>query len=262
MQQYDVTVGIARSEVVHVKYTKCSCSLSSNFLPDFAEASDPKGKESRTSKEHLQDFARLINAETVHPSTALGRMVNQRNDLVECQGPVPSRLKHNMWTYFSFSFVREMKEKGQQVIVALVHKKLEGPRRLNQSTLFQYEMPSTGVAAWTGLGCRGWSPQMVVIDLLGTCNQTSSVLRKQLYSPLPTIYARLFEKGNIYSHSAEKREKWSVEDFVRFSRLSWTCLDCPEPHCQLNEALAKQVDEMLQAGCCNCSCLSAKDLIK
>lgn len=136
-----------------------------------------------------------------------------------------------MWNFFSFSFVYGMREKNQDLVIALVHKEMDGDRPLDQSILFQHEVPTVGIAAW-GLGF--WSPHVVVIDLLGTCKQTSSALRKQLYSGLRRY--RSFAKG------FERRE-----DFVLRSRLSWTCLDCSPSHCHLDEHLAKQIKELRQA---------------
>ena len=169
----------------------------------------------------------------MHPSTKLGQLAEKYGNLDACQGPVENELKGNMWSLFSFAFVYGMREKKQDVVVALVHKEMDGARPLSESILFQYEIPTIGIAAW-GLGF--WSPLVVLIDLLGTCKQTSPVLRKQLYSGLPGFYEHLV-----------KEFEWSKSDFVSRSRLSWTCLDCPHSHCQLDEGLAKQVKGILQA---------------
>jgi len=166
----------------------------------------------------------------MHPSTSLGRMAEENGNLEDCQGPTENYLKGNMWNFFSFSFVYGMREKNQDLVIALVHKEMDGDRPLDQSILFQHEVPTVGIAAW-GLGF--WSPHVVVIDLLGTCKQTSSALRKQLYSGLRRY--RSFAKG------FERRE-----DFVLRSRLSWTCLDCSPSHCHLDEHLAKQIKELRQ----------------
>jgi hypothetical protein len=199
----------------------------------FPEASDPEGHKSRTSKESLFHFADRIETQTVHPSTKLGQLAEKYGNLAGCEGPVENELKGNMWSLFSFAFVYGMREKKQDVVVALVHKEMDGERPLDQSVLFQYEVPTIGIAAW-GLGY--WSPQVVLIDLLGTCKQTSPALRKQLYYGLPGFYENLV-----------KEFEWSKSDFIWRSRLSWTCLDCPHSHCQLDEGLAKQVKELLQA---------------
>eukprot|EP00435_Cladocopium_sp_Y103_P074233 s332_g47.t1 len=199
----------------------------------WTNASDPDGHQSRTSKESLFDFADRIETQTVHPSTELGQLAEKYDNLADCKGPVENEVKGNMWSLFSFAFVYGMKEKRQDTVVALVHKAMDGDRPLDQSVLFQYEVPTIGIAAW-GLGF--WSPQVVLIDLMGTCKQTSPALRKQLYSGLPRLY-ELFVK----------EFEWSASDFKWRSRLSWTCLDCPNSHCQLDKHLAKQVKGILQA---------------
>ena len=165
----------------------------------------------------------------MHPSTKLGQLAEKYDNLAACQGPKENEVKGNMWSFFSFSFVSAMRKKEQDVVVALVHKAMDGERPLDQSILLQYEVPAIGIASW---GFGFWSPQVVLIDLLGTCNQTSPALRKQLYSVV----------GSYRSFTQSR------EDFVLRSRLSWTCLDCPHSHCHLDEHLAKQVKLLLQAG--------------
>ena len=171
----------------------------------------------------------------MHPSTELGRLAEKYGNLAACEGSVENELKGNMWSFFSFAFVYGMKEKRQDMVVALVHKAMDGARPLNESILFQYEVPAIGIASW---GSGHWSPQVVLIDLMGTCKQTSPALRQQLYSGLPGFYEYL-----------EKHFGWSALDFTFNARVSWTCLDCPHSHCQLDDRLAKQVKELLQAIC-------------
>eukprot|EP00435_Cladocopium_sp_Y103_P016193 s2858_g4.t1 len=205
----------------------------------WTNVSDPEGNKTRTSKERLFDFADLIETQTVHPSTALGRMIEEHANLADCKGPIENELQGNMWSFFSFAFVSGMREKRQDTVVALVHKAMDGERPLSESILFQYEVPAIGIASW-GLGL--WSPQVVLIDLMGTCKQTSPALRKQLYSGLRRYQSFSATEAETYSKEVQHRE-----DFVLRSRLSWTCLDCPHSHCHLDEPFAKQVKELLQA---------------
>eukprot|EP00438_Fugacium_kawagutii_P007821 Skav212600 [mRNA] locus=scaffold2176:28805:34014:- [translate_table: standard] len=198
----------------------------------WTNASDPEGNKSRTSKENLFEFAESITTQTVHPGTTIGNLVHQSEDLADCQSSLENHLIRNMWSLFSFAFVQGMRERRQHTIVALVHKRLDGERPLNKSVLFQDEMPGLGVEAW---GRGFWSPQIVVIDLLGTCNQTSPLLRQQLYSALPGFY--------------RSGSRASVRDFSYRSRLSWTCLNCPD--CQLDEDLADQAKEEQDANSAN-----------
>ena len=165
----------------------------------------------------------------MHPSTHLGRRVEDYDNLADCHDHVVNGLKVNMWSLFSFSFVAGMREKMQDMVVVLVNKKLEGERKLSDSVLSAYELPSIGITAW-GLGF--WSPQVVVIDFFGNCRNTGPVLRKRLFSRLAL---------------SSKEAKLDVQDFVRRSKLSWTCLDCPEPRCKLDRFLAEQAKDILQA---------------
>ena len=161
-------------------------------------------------------------------------MVGNHDDLGACDTEVGLNLKRNMWSFFSFAFVSSMRQRNQEMVVALVHKELDGERALDESILFQYELPTIGIGAW-GLG--HWSPQVLLIDLLGTCKQTSPRLQKQLYSALPGFYKSLV-----------KEYQWTQEDFSFRSRVSWTCLDCPQSNCRLDEELAKQARGLLEAG--------------
>ncbi|CAK8995295.1 Ankyrin repeat and KH domain-containing protein mask (Multiple ankyrin repeat single KH domain-containing protein) [Durusdinium trenchii] len=201
----------------------------------WTDASDPEGHKSRTLKERLFDFADRIETQTVHPSTHLGRMAEENGNLANCQGPIANDLKSNMWSFFSFSFVYSMRKKNQDMVVALVHKEMDGARALSESILFNYEVPSLGVAAW-GLGF--WSPQVLLIDLLGTCSQTSPALREQLFSQLPSWYESAKNMDGFHG--------WHKNTYPRRSRLSWTCLDCPHASCHLDEHLANQVKQLLQ----------------
>eukprot|EP00913_Durusdinium_trenchii_P008302 g7799.t1 len=201
----------------------------------WTDASDPEGHKSRTSKERLFDFADRIETQTVHPSTHLGRMAEENGNLANCQSPIANDLKSNMWSFFSFSFVYSMRKKNQDMVVALVHKEMDGARALSESILFNYEVPSLGVAAW-GLGF--WSPQVLLIDLLGTCSQTSPALREQLFSQLPSWYESAKNMDGFHG--------WHKNTYPRRSRLSWTCLDCPHASCHLDEHLANQVKQLLQ----------------
>ncbi|CAK8995291.1 Ankyrin-3 (ANK-3) (Ankyrin-G) [Durusdinium trenchii] len=203
----------------------------------WTDASDPEGHKSRTSKERLFDFADQIETQTVHPSTQLGTMAEDNGNLADCQGLIANELKSNMWSFFSFSFVFGMMRKNQDMVVALVHKEMDGARPLSESILFQYEVPSLGMVAWR----EYWSPHVVLIDLLGTCKQTSPALRAQLFSNVPAGYR---DTLNLFG----LKENWTVQEYSRRSRLSWTCLDCPHSSCHLDEHLARQVKQLLEAG--------------
>lgn len=82
-----------------------------------------------------------MEPQTVHPSTRLGRMVEDYGELAPCYGPMETQLKSNMWSFFSYAFVEGMKMKRQDIVVALVRKETEGERPLSEPVLFQYEVP-------------------------------------------------------------------------------------------------------------------------
>ncbi|CAK9044184.1 unnamed protein product [Durusdinium trenchii] len=165
---------------------------------------------------------------TVHPSTQLGRIIEKHHDLRLCESEKEKKevkfILNNMWTIASFSFVLGMREKCQETVVALVNKDMDGQRPLQDSILFQYEMPALGAAVW---GSGSWSPKVLIIDLMGTCKQTSPALLEQVL---------LFVKA------------WDMEpskklEFVRQSSLSWKCIDCPAPRCNLDQRLADYVSK-------------------
>ena len=198
----------------------------------WTDPNDPKGPESRTSKEKLFNFAKITDHQTVHPATLLGQLIEENGDLDNCYTHTEeNELTQNMWSFASMSFVEGMRKKQQSAVVALVNKKMDGARPLSESVLFQHEVPTVGMSAW---GVSFWSPQVVIIDLMGTCKQTSPALRQQLFKGLP-VWAKL-----------KKERRWTFDDFVARSRLQWACLDCPEDKCHLDEDLATFVNLIVQ----------------
>ncbi|CAE7484493.1 unnamed protein product, partial [Symbiodinium microadriaticum] len=193
---------------------------------------DPQGSESRTSRQKLSEFALRTEHDTVHPDTVLGTLVEKHGMLDHCSDTTGKELADNMWKLASFAFVSGMREKGQNTVIALVNKELEGERSLQKSVLFKYEVPTLGLAAW-GLGY--WSPTVLLIDLKGTCARTSPALRRQMFGALKPWYID------------KKKEFWSASDFCTRSRLTWQCMDCPESNCELDERLARWVKGFQEA---------------
>ncbi|CAE7798934.1 unnamed protein product [Symbiodinium sp. CCMP2456] len=184
----------------------------------------------RTTKEKLSEFAHETDHAIVHPDSFLGRVVEEGQDLDACYvDDLTKSLASNMWAVVSMSFVLGMREKGQGTVVSLVNKDLTGERRLSKSVLFVHEMPTVGLAAW-GLGF--WSPKVVLVDLMGTCDQTSPALQMQLFARLPTW--------------AKSMPHWSRGAFALRSRLQWQCIDCSGA-CSLDKALAEHVDTLVKA---------------
>ena len=190
--------------------------------------------QKRTTKTKLSSFAKSVEHTTMHPDSFLGQVIEGSQDLDACYGDAQtSALAGNMWSIASMSFVLGMREKAQGTVIALVNKKITGERNLSQSVLSTHEIPTVGLAAW-GLGF--WSPKVIIVDLMGTCNQTSPALQKQLFVHLPAWAKSM------------KHWQWSrsAEAFARRSRLQWQCIDCAGA-CSLDDALAEYVEKLVKA---------------
>eukprot|EP00439_Symbiodinium_sp_Y106_P080963 s1030_g19.t2 len=186
--------------------------------------------ENRATQAVLSNFAKAIEHATVHPNSFLGRAIEASANLDACyKDPQTSALAGNMWSIASMSFVLGMRERAQGTVIAVVNKKMAGERNLSQSVLSTHEIPTVGLAAW-GLGF--WSPKVMVVDLMGTCDQTSPALQKRLLSRLPSW--------------AKSMTNWSPEAFAMRSRLRWQCIDCSGT-CSLDEALAEHVEKLVKA---------------
>ncbi|CAE7588566.1 unnamed protein product [Symbiodinium sp. CCMP2592] len=186
--------------------------------------------ENRTTMTTLSNFAKAIEHATVHPDSFLGQAIDASQVLDACyKDPQTSALAANMWSIGSMSFVLGMHESAQGTVIALVNKQITGERNLSESVLSTHEIPTVGLAAW-GLGF--WSPNVIVVDLMGTCDQTSPALQKRLLARLPSW--------------AKSMTNWSPEAFATRSRLRWQCIDCAG-HCSLDVALAEHVEKLVEA---------------
>ncbi|CAE7588596.1 unnamed protein product [Symbiodinium sp. CCMP2592] len=186
--------------------------------------------ESRTTQAALSNFAKAIEHATVHPNTFLGRAIEASENLDACYEDALTRaLAGNMWSIASMSFVLGMRERAQGTVIALVNKQITGERSLSESVLSTHEIPTLGLAAW-GLGF--WSPKVLVVDLMGTCDKTSPALQKRLLARLPSW--------------AKAMTNWSPEAFATRSRLQWQCIDCSGA-CSLDKALAQHVEKLVEA---------------
>ncbi|CAE7637987.1 ANKRD50 [Symbiodinium sp. CCMP2456] len=188
---------------------------------------DPRNRKNQAT---LSNFAKAIEHATVHPDSFLGQAIEASENLDACYEDMQtSALAGNMWSIASMSFVLGMRERAQGTVIALVNKQITGEHSLSQSVLSTHEIPTVGLAAW-GLGF--WSPKVLVVDLMGTCDKTSSALQKRLLARLP--------------YWAKSMTNWSPEAFAMRSRLRWQCIDCSGA-CNLDTALAERVEKLVKA---------------
>ncbi|CAE7235531.1 ANK1 [Symbiodinium sp. CCMP2456] len=191
-------------------------------------------RTNRTTTSALFQFANETDHDTVHPDSIMGRLIEESQDLNACyEDASTNQMLQNMWTFSSMSFVSNMRAKAQGTVVAVVNKGLTGERNLSESVLSQYEMPTLGITAW-GLG--GWSPHIIILDMRGTCHDTSPSLRAQLAAHLHSWSGLRAEKG-----------KDETKAFMKRSRASWDCVDCPPDACNLDAALAQHIQHMVEA---------------
>ena len=186
--------------------------------------------ENRTTQAALSNFAKATEHATVHPNSFLGQVIEASESLDACyEDAQTSALAGNMWSIASMSFVLGMRERAQGTVVALVNKQITGERNLSQSVLSTHEIPTVGLAAW---GVGFWSPKVLVVDLMGTCDKTSPALQKRLLARLPAW--------------AKSLTNWSPDAFATRSRLRWQCIDCSGA-CSLDKALAGHVEALVKA---------------
>ena len=77
-KRFGLTLGIEDTWITHL----CTSDKESMLWAGFWEG----GTEGRTTTKALFDFASMVDTQTVHPSTELGNMVANHNDLDSCFG--------------------------------------------------------------------------------------------------------------------------------------------------------------------------------
>ena len=96
--------------------------------------------------------------------------------------------------------------------------------------LAKHEIPSIGLAIIEA----DWAPHVVLVDLKGACNVTSSFLQSQL---LPSRHF-LVDLDSLDS----------IRLLKPFKRMRWTCVDCTESSgCSLDERLATFIQKELRS---------------
>ena len=176
-------------------------------------------EEGRTTKQALFDFANLVDASTVHPSTELGKMVEKHGDLQDCsydkdrsayesftghgqnEGLIP-----NFWKKASKAFVTGMAQKNQSRVVILVNKDLDptAERSFYKSVLYNYELEQMAKEIHY---YDYWRPQVVVIDLKGTCEKMIRAMKRRLLA----VPIEHYNEGSV--------QRWLMENPFR-------CLPC------------------------------------
>ncbi|CAE7872402.1 abcB4 [Symbiodinium microadriaticum] len=189
---------------------------------------EPTGRASKTA---LLKFADLMERQTLHPSTPLGSLISKWEDLNHCYDTSDGRdLTKNFWSFASLSFVAGLALVRQQGVLSLVNKDMRGPRNLGESVLAKHEIPSIGLAIIEA----DWAPHVVLVDLKGACNVTSSFLQSQL---LPSRHF-LVDLDSLDS----------IRLLKPFKRMRWTCVDCTESSgCSLDERLATFIQKELRS---------------
>lgn len=189
---------------------------------------EPTGRASKTA---LLKFADLVERQTLHPSTPLGSLISKWEDLNHCYDTSDGRdLTKNFWSFASLSFVAGLALVRQQGVLSLVNKDMRGPRNLGESVLAKHEIPSIGLAIIEA----DWAPHVVLVDLKGACNVTSSFLQSQL---LPSRHF-LVDLDSLDS----------IRLLKPFKRMRWTCVDCTESSgCSLDERLATFIQKELRS---------------
>lgn len=201
-------------------------------------------EEGRTTLRALQNFANMVDHETVHPSTELGRIVRKNGDLQACtKDPAATKPRtrrfddpgflRSFWTSASQAFVRGMADKNQRAVIALVNKDLDNgaEHSIHDSVLWMYELPTVSEAVSARARTeRGkdvpvyWEPQVIVVDLRGTCGQ----LRDKLQN-------HMIEDGSDFGLSVDRMKKL-------FQKKPVICLDCASP-CMLDQNMANRVKD-------------------
>ncbi|CAE7810666.1 unnamed protein product [Symbiodinium sp. CCMP2456] len=153
---------------------------------------DPRG----LNQTALEAFADMVDASIVHPSTVLGKVVRNNNDLLGCrgdpgastpcfkawridQGPVV-----NFWSSASRAFVQGMASKKQPSVVAVLNKGLDLTEKwsLYDSVFWKHELPTLAVeVAKSAMKYEfDFRPQLLLVDMRGTCQKLVNVVTFQL----------------------------------------------------------------------------------
>ena len=190
----------------HRRYERYDDQLSSWFVP-LATTSQSKSKmlwagfwdgenaeDGRTTETALFNFAKLVDHETVHPDTILGRLVDKYHVFRSCDGdpgawrnseltggPLP-----HFWRAASEAFVWAMAKANQPSIPVMLNKDMYfySPRNLWLSVFWQFEIPAIVNSHPYG----HWCPKIVLVDLRGNCGKLRRLIQTKIDGVLPPGY--------------------------------------------------------------------------
>ena len=147
------------------------------------------GEQGRTTMKALLNFANLVDAQTVHPSTVLGNLIESHGALQACGNDPEAKKPHtsaaadrglvpNFWNQASQAFVRGIRLRGQSTIVALLNKGFDqsDPRNLYQSVFYNNELRQVAHDVFY----EAWRPQILLVDLRGSCPRMRHEIEKDM----------------------------------------------------------------------------------
>ena len=202
---------------------------------------DPRG----LNQTALEAFADMVDTSIVHPSTILGKVVRNNNDLLGCRGDPGASTPcfkdatanamsfhdrgplANFWIGASAAFVQGMAAKNQPSVVAVLNKGLDPSEKwsLYESVFWNYELPTLKPEVLFSRRKYGFDfrPQLLLVDMRGTCKQVVNLATWELTTPQDAT-----NPNGIWLH-----EKPVI------------CFDCAEGQCDLDAALAARVRSCL-----------------
>ena len=196
---------------------------------------DPRG----LNQTALEAFADMVDRSIVHPSTILGKVVRNNNDLLGCRGDpgastpcfkawrIDKGPVVNFWTSASLAFVQGMAAKNQPSVVAVLSKGLDPTEAwsLYDSVFWKYELATLAVEVSSSTMKFGFDfrPQLLLVDMRGTCEQMVAMVKLHL-----------------------KMAKWDPHEVLHLlDEKPIICFDCAEGQCDLDDALAARVRSCL-----------------
>ena len=197
---------------------------------------DGAGSDGRTTKQALFDFANLVDNSTVYP-TELGKMVEKHGDLQQCsKDPAafekftirPTGLLQNFYNLLGWTLAQDKAQKLQKKIVIIVNNDIDpqAEHSFQKSVLYNYELRWIAKeVGFTSLEENSWRPQVMIVDLKGTCDEMKKAM-----------------KGRLTYIADVQREASSIKAWLFWKPLR--CLPCAGS-CKLDLHFAEKVKKEL-----------------